>query len=75
MINPQQQLKMKIAELERELQFKNRELEIEGSLERVRTQAMGMTKPEDLLSVCEKLFTELQTLGFNKLRNFLRHIP
>ena len=74
MKNPQQQLKIKIAELEKELAVKNRELEIEGSLERVRAQAMGMMKPEDLLSVCEKLFTELQTLDFNNIRNAIIHI-
>ena len=57
-----------------ELENKSRELEIEASLERVRAQAMGMTKLDDLLSVCETLFSELQTLGFSELRNTMINI-
>jgi hypothetical protein len=51
-----------------------REAQIEAALEKVRAVAMGMAKPEDLLTVCEKLFKELQTLGFSKLRNAIIHI-
>ncbi|HSR16666.1 MAG TPA: hypothetical protein VLM39_01140, partial [Ignavibacteriaceae bacterium] len=66
-----------IEELEQKrkaVEVQNRELEIEGSLERVRAQAMGMTKPDDLLSICETQFTELQKLGFNEIRNAIIHI-
>jgi len=52
-----------------ELENKNKELEIESSLERVRAQAMSMRKPGDLLGICEILFAELRLLGFNELRN------
>jgi len=66
-----------IEELEQKrksVEAQNRELEIEASLERVRTVAMGMTKPDDLLSVCETLFSELRTLGFSELRNAMINI-
>ena len=61
-----------IEELEQKrkaVEAQNRELEIEASLERVRAQAMGMTKADDLLNVCEVLFKELEVLGFEFLRN------
>ncbi|MGB5849905.1 MAG: nuclear transport factor 2 family protein, partial [Ignavibacteriaceae bacterium] len=57
-----------------ELEYKNRELEIEASLERVRAQAMAMTKPDDTLSICEILFKEFQTLGFTEIRNSMINI-
>src|SRR6187401_1603858 len=57
-----------------ELENKNRELEIETSLEKVRTVAMGMRKPQDFPDVCEVLFKELQSLGFNELRNAMVNI-
>jgi hypothetical protein len=56
-----------------ELEQKNRELEIESSLEKVRAQAMGMHKPDDLLNVCKVLFKELILLGFGDIRNALIH--
>ncbi|MBK7141959.1 MAG: nuclear transport factor 2 family protein [bacterium] len=52
-----------------ELESKNRELAVEACLERVRTRAIAMKKPEDLLGVCEVLFKELSSLGFDALRN------
>ncbi len=52
-----------------ELENKNRELEIETALERVRAVAMAMRKPEDLSGIGEILFTELRSLGFADLRN------
>jgi signal transduction histidine kinase/ketosteroid isomerase-like protein len=51
-----------------------REAQIEASLEKVRAQALGMRKPEDLPDVCEVLFRELQTLGFSELRNAMVNI-
>src|SRR5688572_3951845 len=54
-----------------ELENKNRELEIEASLERVRIVAMAMKKPDDLLNICEVLFKELNALRFPGLRNAL----
>ncbi|RMF57412.1 MAG: hypothetical protein D6746_11105 [Bacteroidetes bacterium] len=52
-----------------ELEQKNRELEIEAALERVRAVAMGMQTPDDLQAVGEVIFTELKTLGFTDLQN------
>ncbi|MGB5007891.1 MAG: ATP-binding protein [Ferruginibacter sp.] len=65
-----------IEELEQKrksVEAQNRELEIESSLERVRTVAMSMNKPDDLLGICEILFKELKLLGFSDLRNTLIH--
>jgi len=56
------------------VEAQNRELEIETSLERVRTVAMGMRKPGDLLSICEILFAELHNMGFGELRNAMINI-
>jgi hypothetical protein len=50
------------------------EARIEASLEKVRAQALGMRKPEDLPDVCEVLFKELQSLGFAELRNAMVNI-
>jgi hypothetical protein len=52
-----------------ELEQKNRELEIEGSLEKVRTIAMGMRKPADMLDVCKTISFQLQSLGVKEIRN------
>ncbi|MEP7143459.1 MAG: ATP-binding protein [Ferruginibacter sp.] len=54
-----------------ELEYKNRELEIEASLERVRAVAMSMMKAEDLLEICKIQFNELKQLGFGEIRNAL----
>lgn len=58
-----------------ELEEKNRELEIEASLERVRAVAMSMHKTDDLLSICKVSFKEFKKLGFNNIRNAIIHIP
>ncbi|MEP7170971.1 MAG: hypothetical protein ABI855_16505, partial [Bacteroidota bacterium] len=52
-----------------ELKHKNRELEIESSIERVRAVAMGMKKPGDLSDICKILFKEFQSLNFCDIRN------
>src|SRR6188768_2415076 len=65
-----------IEELEQKrkaVEAQNRELEIEGALERVRATAMGMRKADDLLNICQIMFKELQSLGFSELRNALIH--
>ncbi|MBL7762331.1 MAG: hypothetical protein JNL23_02780, partial [Chitinophagaceae bacterium] len=66
-----------IQELEQKriaVEAQNRELEIEAALERVRAVAMSMTKPDDLLSICETMFHELKKLGFTDLRNAMINI-
>ncbi|MFZ1798540.1 MAG: nuclear transport factor 2 family protein, partial [Chitinophagaceae bacterium] len=57
-----------------DLVIKNRDLEIEAALERVRSVAMAMNKAEDLLGICETLYKELQKLGFSELRNSMINI-
>lgn len=52
-----------------ELEQKNSELEIEGALEKVRTIAMGMRKPDDMLDVCKTISLQLQSLGVKEIRN------
>jgi signal transduction histidine kinase/ketosteroid isomerase-like protein len=68
-----QQLREAIQRRTVELEAKNRELEVESSLERVRTIAMSMLTSDDLLNVCKVVFTELLTLGFTELRNTMIH--
>jgi signal transduction histidine kinase len=46
-----------------------REARIEASLERVRAQAMGMRRSEELSNISESIFTELRSFGFSGLRN------
>ena len=45
------------------LQSKNRELEIETALERVRSKTMAMHKSDELLEVTSVLYNQLQSLG------------
>jgi hypothetical protein len=52
-----------------ELSSKNKELEIESTLERVRTVAMGMKEPADMLDVCKTISIQLQSLGVKEIRN------
>ncbi len=51
-----------------------REAKIQASLEKVRAQALGMRKPDDLPGICEALFGELRTLGFAEIRNAMINI-
>ncbi|MFI5134815.1 MAG: hypothetical protein ACHQD9_03075, partial [Chitinophagales bacterium] len=50
------------------------EAKIEASLERVRAVALGMRTPDDLLDICETLFHELHSLGFDEMRNAMINI-
>ena len=70
-----EELEKLVSEKTEDLVKKNKELEIEASLERVRAVAMSMNKSDDLLSICEVSFKEFQKLGFNNLRNAIIHIP
>ncbi|MBL8006881.1 MAG: nuclear transport factor 2 family protein [Ignavibacteria bacterium] len=69
-----EELQKLVDEKTADLSIKNRDLEIESSLERVRAIATGMRKSEDLLEICETLFTELKNLGFDELRNTMINI-
>lgn len=52
-----------------ELEDKNRELEIETALEKVRAVAMGMKKADDMLSICKTISHQLAQLGVKEIRN------
>jgi len=52
-----------------ELEHKNRELEIETALEKVRAIAMSMKESADMLTVCKTISLELQSLGVKEIRN------
>jgi len=61
-----------IEELEQKrkaVEMQNRELEIESSLERVRTVAMGMRKKDDMLEVCSIISQQSEILGIKEIRN------
>jgi len=51
------------------IEEQNRELEIESSLERVRTVAMSMNKPDDMLHVCRTISEQLELLKVKEIRN------
>jgi hypothetical protein len=74
LIAEKEKLEKEVAEKTADLLNKNRELEIEAALERVRTIAMGMHKSEDLLNVSEILYLELNKLGFDEMRNAMINI-
>ncbi len=66
-----------IEELEQKnkaVEEQKRVLEIEASLEKIRSQALSMRKPEDLLEICEILYSELSKMGFDELRNTMINI-
>jgi len=52
-----------------ELENKNRELEIEASLERVRAIALSMKKPTDMLEVCRVISNQLTQFNVKNIRN------
>ena len=51
------------------IEEQNRELEIETSLERVRTSAMRMNAPADMLGVCKIICQQLELLNVKDIRN------
>ena len=61
-----------IEELEQKrkaVEAQNRELEIETSLEKVRSIALSMKEPADMLDVCKTISFQLQSLGVMEIRN------
>ena len=51
------------------IEAQNRELEIESALERVRSVAMGMKQPADMLDVCKTIAHQLELLHVKEIRN------
>lgn len=64
-----EELQKLVDEKTSELLNKNRELEIETALEKVRAVAMGMMDPADMLDVCKTISNQLQSLGVKEIRN------
>jgi len=61
-----------IAELEQKrkaVEAQNRELEIETALERVRSSALAMKQPADMLEVCKIISQQLNVLNVKEIRN------
>jgi signal transduction histidine kinase len=58
-----------VVQLRHLLEQKNRELEIEAALERVRVVAMGMNQPSDMIDVCRIISEQLQILKVENIRN------
>ncbi|MBK8518544.1 MAG: nuclear transport factor 2 family protein [Saprospiraceae bacterium] len=64
-----EELERLVAEKTADLVLKNKELEIETSLEKVRAIAMGMKASNDMLEVCKTISLQLQSLGVEEIRN------
>ena len=64
-----QSLLEKNAALQNELLVKNRELEIEAALEKVRAIALSMQEPAGMLEVCKNISQQLELLKVKEIRN------
>src|ERR1700747_1464911 len=69
MTNKEQLLAKRNTQLKIELAEKNRELEIEAALERVRSVALGMKEPADMLEICRTISNQLELLHVKEIRN------
>lgn len=58
-----------VTKISAELDLKNRELDIETALEKVRSIALVMNKTNDMLDVCRTISNQLQRLGVTNIRN------
>ena len=61
-----------IEELEQKrksVEAQNQELEVEAALERVRSVAMGMKEPADMLEICRIIAQQLALLNVKEIRN------
>ena len=58
-------LETQVTERTAELKHKNRDLEIEAALERVRSRSMAMYRSNELSDVIKVIFEQFQLLGFN----------
>jgi signal transduction histidine kinase len=64
-----EELQRMVDEKTADLEMKNHELALEAALERVRTAAMAMQQPDDMVEVCKIISEQLITLGVNEIRN------
>src|SRR5215471_15862613 len=58
-----------LEEKRKAVEAQNRELEIESSLERVRTAAMAMKQPQDMVDICHIISDQLELLKVEEIRN------
>ena len=56
-------------QIKKTVEEQNRQLQIEAALDKVRTAAMGMQEPSDMLQVCRTIADQCQQLGFREIRN------
>ena len=63
------ELEQVVAQRTQDLLLKNRALEIETALEKVRAMAMGMKQLADMLEVCKTISGQLKQLGVKEIRN------
>jgi signal transduction histidine kinase len=61
------ELEQRVEERTAELIHKNKELQIEAAIERVRTVAMAMNKPEDMQEICKTIAEELGGLSVKNI--------
>ncbi|MDX1591979.1 MAG: nuclear transport factor 2 family protein, partial [Balneolaceae bacterium] len=66
-----QELRDAIKRRTAELENKNRELEIESALERVRSASMAMQRSDELASVARTVFEQLRALGIDAYRSWI----
>jgi len=66
-----EKLEKRVAEQTADLQNKNRELEIEAASQRVRTEAMGMQKPEDIVDVLHVMKEEVDWFELGNIATWL----
>ncbi len=64
-----EELQKLVDEKTSELLNKNKELEIETALEKVRSSALAMKEPADMVEVCRIISDQLHILGVNDIRN------
>ncbi|MEO7484220.1 MAG: nuclear transport factor 2 family protein, partial [Sediminibacterium sp.] len=67
--NENQKLHTAIEKGTKELQLKNRELEIESALEKVRSAALAMKDLADMVDVCHIISDQLELLNVKNIRN------
>jgi len=66
-----EKLEQKVAEQTAGLQQKNRELEIEAALERVRSRTMAMHNSDELQEVGSVLFQQLEMIGLSPVSSWI----
>ncbi|PWN05768.1 ATP-binding protein [Rhodohalobacter mucosus] len=66
-----ERLEQQVAEQTADLQLINRELEIEAAIQRVRTVAMGMQEPDDIMKVLNVIKKELAAFELNNIGTWI----